>query len=84
VVHPGEGRPPATTHLSIFLFRKEHTMSTIVELPLRIEESDTAGTLDDLLGTLKVTYTVTACSKCGRMVMLTELTAPVEREAALA
>jgi len=56
-------------------------MSKIVELPIRIEDSDRAGTLDDLLGTLKVAYTVTACSKCGRLVALTELTAPVEREA---
>ncbi|HLZ30073.1 MAG TPA: hypothetical protein VKV73_22355 [Chloroflexota bacterium] len=55
-------------------------MSKIVELPIRIADSDQVGTLDDLLGTLKVAYTVTACSKCGRMVALTELTQPVERE----
>ena len=55
-------------------------MSKIVELPIRIEASDQVVSLDDLLGTLKVAYTVTACSQCGRMVMLTDLTTPVVRE----
>jgi hypothetical protein len=58
-------------------------MGSTVELPIRIE-GDTVGTLEDLLGTLKVAYTVVACTKCGRMVALTELTEPVVREAALA
>jgi hypothetical protein len=58
-------------------------MSPVIELPIRIEESDTVATLDDVLGTLKVAYTITACSGCGRMVMLTEMTTPPVREAAL-
>ncbi|MBV9579779.1 MAG: hypothetical protein JO057_14410 [Chloroflexi bacterium] len=59
-------------------------MSPIVELPIRLEESDTVASLDDVLGTLKVVYTTTACLSCGRMVMLSELTTPTVRETALA
>ena len=58
-------------------------MGSTVELPIHID-GDTVGTLEDLLGTLKVSYTATMCLKCGRMVALTELTEPVVREAALA
>jgi hypothetical protein len=58
-------------------------MSSTIELPIRIEESDKVATLDDVLGTLKVAYTITACSQCGRMVMLTEITTPPVRDAAL-
>ena len=32
-------------------------MSSIVELPIRLEESDKLASLDDVLGTLKVVYT---------------------------
>ncbi|MBV9328841.1 MAG: hypothetical protein JO352_34460 [Chloroflexi bacterium] len=58
-------------------------MSSIVELPIRLEESDKLASLDDVLGTLKVVYTTTACSQCGRMVTLTEITTPRVRDAAL-
>ena len=59
-------------------------MSSAIELPLCIDASDTVASLDDVLGTLKVTYTVTACSQCGRMVMLNEITSPQARETVLA
>ncbi len=55
-------------------------MSSAIELPLCIDASDKVASLDDILGTLKVTYTVTACSQCGRMVMLGELTRPSLRQ----
>jgi hypothetical protein len=58
-------------------------MSATIELPVRLEESDTAATLEDVLNTLKVVYTTTACAQCGRMVTLTEITAPPVRDAAL-
>jgi hypothetical protein len=59
-------------------------MSSVAEVPIRVEQTDTVVSLDDLLGTVKVAYTVSACARCGRLVTLTELTAPVERELALA
>jgi hypothetical protein len=58
-------------------------MSSAIELPIRIEESDTLATLDDVLGTLKTVYTTTACHACGRMVSLTEITTPPVRDTAL-
>jgi hypothetical protein len=57
-------------------------MSSVIELPVRLEESDTPATLDDVLGTLKVVYTTTACHACGRMVTLTEITTPTVHDAA--
>ena len=59
-------------------------MKSAIEMPVCIDESDKVASLDDVLGTLKVTYTVVACTHCGRMVMLDELTAPAVREPALA
>jgi hypothetical protein len=59
-------------------------MSAVVEHPICIEASEKPASLDDILGTIKIAYTVTACAGCGRMVMLTELTTPVVREPALA
>jgi hypothetical protein len=59
-------------------------MSSTIELPLSVDESDKVASLDDVLGTLKVAYTITACSQCGRMVMLTEITSPRSADAVTA
>jgi hypothetical protein len=59
-------------------------MNSVIEMPVCIDESDKVASLDDVLGTLKVTYTVVACAQCGRMVMLNELTAAPVREPVLA
>jgi len=59
-------------------------MQSVIEMPVCIDESDKVASLDDVLGTLKVAYTVVACSHCGRMVMLNELTTAAVREAVLA
>ena len=58
-------------------------MSPAIAVPVRIEESDTRATLDDVLGTLKTVYTTTACHACGRMVSLTELTTPPVHDSVL-
>ena len=59
-------------------------MNSAINLPPCIDESDKAASLDDVLGTLKVVYTTVACTHCGRMVTLNELTTPSVRETALA
>jgi hypothetical protein len=59
-------------------------MPSTVEFPIRVEESDTTVSLDDLLDTLKVTYTVTNCLRCGLIATAPELVRPVVRELALA
>ena len=56
-------------------------MNSNIQLPVCIDESDKVASLDDILGSLKVTYTVVACTQCGRMVMLNELTTSSVREA---
>ena len=55
-------------------------MNAIVELPSRIDASEKAASLDEILGTVKIAYTAMFCDKCGRASMLTELDAPVTRE----
>lgn len=59
-------------------------MPSTVELPIRVEETDTSVSLDDLLGTLKVAYTVTNCLRCGLITLAPDLTQAGERELALA
>lgn len=59
-------------------------MQSVIEMPVCIEESDKVASLDDVLGALKVAYTVVACASCGRMVMLHELTTAAIREPVLA
>ncbi|MBV8718218.1 MAG: hypothetical protein JO020_20220 [Chloroflexi bacterium] len=59
-------------------------MTSVIEMPVCIDESDKVASLEDVLGTLKVAYTIVACTHCGRMVMLDELTAPAVREPVLA
>jgi len=59
-------------------------MQSVIEMHVCIDESDKVASLDDILGTLKVAYTVTACAGCGRMVMLQELTTAEVREPVLA
>jgi hypothetical protein len=55
-------------------------MYASIELPTRIDASEKAASLDDILGTMKINYTALMCDKCGRASMLTELDAPVVRE----
>jgi hypothetical protein len=59
-------------------------MSTTIELPIRIVEKESKVSLDDLLDTLKVSYTVTNCLRCGLITSSGYLTAEAERELALA
>jgi hypothetical protein len=59
-------------------------MSITVELPIRIVEKETTVSLDDLLDTLEVAYTVTNCLRCGLITSSGSLTPDVERELALA
>jgi hypothetical protein len=59
-------------------------MQSVIEMPVCIDESDKVASLDDVLGTLKVAYTIVGCAGCGRMVMLHELTTAAVREPVLA
>ncbi len=55
-------------------------MNAVIELPARIDASEKAASLDEILGTVKIAYTAMFCDKCGRASLLTELDAPVMRE----
>jgi hypothetical protein len=59
-------------------------MHATVELPSRIDAREQPATLDDILGTVKIVYTMVACGPCGRAAMFHELTDPVVLEPAAA
>jgi hypothetical protein len=59
-------------------------MSSTIELPVRVEQTDTTVSLDDLLDTLRVSYTVTNCLRCGLIATAPELSQPVAHDLALA
>jgi hypothetical protein len=63
---------------------RSSVMPSTIEVPISVQETDSTVSLDDLLDTLKVTYTVTNCLRCGLIATAPELARPVVRELALA
>ena len=75
---------PAKDIAPSFTFPRGVAMPTTIELPIRVEDTDTAVSLNDLLSTLKVSYTVTNCLRCGLIATAPELTETAQPELALA